>query len=191
MLEGWLQNLKIQQDFGKRMCHWGSVDLGEKGSVTNQAWPFPEECVLDITFSVFGTIDTIVQQHPFIGGAAPQLRGCARTEWPHRAGSCTFTVFYFLFSSRSPAPLLNFCGGQRRRLLRSASTCSCRKCSREQKAEPEDTASVGTSLQSQPAAGIYLAISFHSASSASLIQLSSSWEKWCSSYLVLRMSCTH
>lgn len=119
MVEGWLQNLKIQQDFWKRMHHRGRVDLGVKGP-GKPSLATPRGMWLPHYLKFFDAAGTIVQQHPFIGGAAPHLRGCARTEWPHRAWSCIDTVFYLLFSSWSPTPLINFCGGKRRRLLTSA-----------------------------------------------------------------------
>lgn len=107
------------------------------------------------------------------------------------------TVFHHLFSSKTPTPLLKLWGGKRRRLPTLAPAAAEALFSSEQKAEPKGTASMGTSLSSQlEQKWKDLAISFHSGSSASFTQISSSsenksWGMCCSYCLVLRMNCTH
>lgn len=113
MLEGWLQNLKVQQNFWKRMCHWGRIHLGVKGCVTNRAWPLPEAWGSRITFSIFDAIGTIVRQHRFIGGAAPQLKCCARTELAAQ-GLTLHLILSFTSSSAPDLKLLSKSSGAAR-----------------------------------------------------------------------------
>lgn len=98
-------------------------------------------------------------------------------------------------SLSSASPFIELRGSKRSRLLTSPPAAAKALRPGERKAVPAGAAGAGTPLPPQPAAGIYLAVSFHPASSPSFTQISSSSVNksrgtCCSSSSVPRMNCT-